>query len=31
MANTNPKYDHEEKLLDHSYDGIGLSNSWMPS
>lgn len=28
--NTNPKYDHEEKLLDHSYDGIQEYDNPMP-
>ena len=30
MADTNPKYDHEEKLLDHSYDGIQEFDNPMP-
>ncbi|MGZ8376601.1 MAG: cbb3-type cytochrome c oxidase N-terminal domain-containing protein [Gemmatirosa sp.] len=30
MANVNPKYDHEEKLLDHSYDGIQEYDNPMP-
>ena len=30
MANVNPKYDHEEKLLDHAYDGIQEFDNPMP-
>ena len=30
MANVNPKYDHDEKLLDHEYDGIQEYDNPMP-
>jgi cytochrome c oxidase cbb3-type subunit III len=30
MANTNPTYDHEDKLLDHEYDGIQEYDNPMP-
>lgn len=30
MANLNPKYDHEEKVLDHDYDGIQEYDNPMP-
>jgi len=30
MPNTNPKYDHEDRLLDHEYDGIQEYDNPMP-
>jgi cytochrome c oxidase cbb3-type subunit 3 len=30
MANENPKYDHEDRLLDHAYDGIQEYDNPMP-
>jgi cytochrome c oxidase cbb3-type subunit 3 len=30
MPNVNPKYDHQEKLLDHEYDGIQEFDNPMP-
>ena len=30
MANVNPQYDHDERLLDHEYDGIQEFDNPMP-